>query len=111
MRPRIPRRGCRADDAARRPTMKHLTLTAAALVMLAAATASAQDLERCYGIAPAGTAEGVGDEERAGSGEVDFQGDAWVRVPAGTCMTEAAPIQADGTPRRGSLEPLDRDRP
>lgn len=88
-----------------------LTAAATALVMLAAATASAQDTERCYGIAPAGTAEGIDDDERPESGAVDFQGNAWVSIPIGTCMTEAAPVQADGTPRRGSLEPLDRDRP
>jgi hypothetical protein len=34
-----------------------------------------------------------------------------VAVPAGTCLTMTVPVQPDGTPRRGALEPLDRDRP
>ncbi len=86
--------------------------TAALLLALAAAgPAAAQSQERCYGVAPAGAADGIGDEERAGAGEVDYQGNAWVWVPTGSCMTQAAPVQDDGTPRRGSLEPLHRDLP
>ena len=42
---------------------------------------------------------------------MDYQGDAWIWVPAGTCLTMALPVQPDGTPRRGAHEPLDRDRP
>jgi hypothetical protein len=32
-------------------------------------------------------------------------------VASGSCMTMPLPVQPDGTPRRGALEPLDRDRP
>ena len=59
----------------------------------------------------AGENDGIGARGAAGSSTVDFQGDAWVMVPAGTCLTMALPVQPDGTPRRGALEPLDRDRP
>jgi uncharacterized membrane protein len=82
---------------------------AVALAALGADAARAE--ERCYGVAPAGENQGIGSREAPGSSTVDFQGDAWVMVPDGTCLTMALPVQPDGTPRRGALEPLDRDRP
>jgi uncharacterized membrane protein len=78
---------------------------------LAATAAGAQSEEKCYGVAPAGGNHGIGNGGAAGTSSVDFQGDAWVMVPAGTCLTMALPVQPDGTPRRGALEPLGRDRP
>ena len=86
------------------------TLLAAALVATATA-AAAQSEEKCFGVAPKGQDQGVGDGTTAGASSVDYQGNAWIMVPAGTCLTKAVPVQPDGTPRRGSLEPLDRDRP
>ena len=86
-----------------------LLLAALAAAILATA-ASAQD-ERCYGVARAGENDGLGRREAPGSSTVDFQGDAWVAVPVGTCLTTPLPVQPDGTPRRGALEPLDRDLP
>jgi uncharacterized membrane protein len=84
---------------------------AAGLAALAAApVAHAQARERCYGVAEAGQNDGIGAAEDPGTSTVDYQGDAWVWVPAGTCLTMAVPVQPDGTPRRGALEPLDRDR-
>lgn len=73
--------------------------------------ATAQETERCYGVALAGENDGVGAEEAPGAATVDYQGDAWVLTPVGTCLTMALPPQPDGTPRRGAFEPLDRDRP
>ena len=76
-----------------------------------ATTASAQDNEKCYGIALAGEndcAAGPGTT-CAGTSTVDYQGNAWKFVAAGTCVTMEAPAMADGTARMGSLEPLDRD--
>jgi uncharacterized membrane protein len=70
-----------------------------------------QDTERCYGVARAGENDGIDDREVEGSATLDYQGNAWVAVPAGTCLTRAVPPAPDGTPRRGSLEPLERDRP
>lgn len=82
---------------------------------LAAGPAPAQDQaqgrERCYGVAPAGGNDGIGTGTTAGGSNVDYQGDAWMWVEAGTCMTLPLPVQSDGTPRRGALLPLDRDRP
>jgi uncharacterized membrane protein len=88
-----------------------LLVAALAAALGLTAVASAQARERCYGVARAGTADGVGTEERPGSGQVDYQGDAWVWVDAGACLTMTAPVQPDGTPRRGSPEPLARDLP
>jgi uncharacterized membrane protein len=82
----------------------------AALAAVVASAAAAQE-ERCYGVAAAGANDGLDRREAPGSSTVDFQGNAWVTVPAGTCLTMPLPVQADGTPRRGSLEPLDRDLP
>ena len=82
----------------------------AALGLVAGTAAFAQD-ERCYGVARAGQNDGIAAREAPGTSSVDYQGNAWVAVPAGTCLTMPVPVQADGTPRRGSLEPLDRDRP
>jgi uncharacterized membrane protein len=86
------------------------TALIAAIAAVAASAAAAQE-ERCYGVAPAGENDGIDGREAAGTSTVDFQGNAWVAVPAGTCLTMPLPVQPDGTPRRGALEPLDRDPP
>jgi uncharacterized membrane protein len=83
---------------------------AAGLATLAIAPASSAE-ERCYGVAPAAGNDGIDDREAPGTSTVDFQGNAWIAVPDGSCLTRPVPVQPDGTPRRGSLEPLDRDRP
>lgn len=67
----------------------------------------AADREKCFGVAPAGKNAGLASG--AGKSTVDFQGDAWVWVPAGTCASTALPVQANGTPRRGAIQPLARD--
>ena len=86
-------------------------LVAAGFAALSGLPASAQQTERCYGVALAGENGGIGAREDPGSSTVDYQGDAWVAVPAGTCTTRPLPPQPDGTPRRGAPQPLDRDRP
>lgn len=71
-------------------------------------TAEADDMVKCYGVAKAGKNDckaGAGTT-CAGTSTVDYQGNAWSLVPAGTC-TE---IDLPGD-RTGSLEPLDRDLP
>ena len=74
-----------------------------------AGTATAQDAtEKCYGVALAGQndcAAGPGTT-CAGTSSVDYQGNAWSLVPAGTCMTMELP---EG--RMGSMEALERDLP
>ncbi len=86
---------------------------ACALGAMAVTPVMAQDMEKCYGVALAGEndcAAGPGTT-CAGTSTVDYQGNAWTLVPAGTCATMEIPAAADGTARMGSLEPLTRDVP
>ena len=82
---------------------------AAAFATHAAAPAQAQEAkEKCYGVSLAGQndcAAGPGTT-CAGTSTVDYQGNAWKLVDAGTCVT----MEKDGN-RMGSLEALDRDLP
>ncbi len=92
-------------------------LTTAALVAGAVAVAvsgmpvndaQAAGKEKCYGISLAGKNDckaGAGTT-CAGSSKVDYQGNAWTLVPAGTCES----MEVDGD-RKGSLAALDRDIP
>ncbi len=79
-----------------------------ALAAFAAAPAMAGGKEKCFGVALAGKndcAAGAGTT-CAGTSKVDYQGNSWALVPAGTCATMDLP---DG--RTGSLEALTRDLP
>ena len=70
------------------------------------APAHAAGNEKCFGVSLAGAndcAAGPGTT-CAGTSKVDYQGDAWKLVPAGTCVT----MEKDGG-RMGSLTALDRD--
>lgn len=96
-------------------TVLNASLAAAVALALAgaAAPAQAQENEKCYGVSLAGQndcAAGPGTT-CAGTSSVDYQGNAWKYVPAGTCMDMEVPAMADGTERMGSLEELDRDLP
>ncbi|MEM6728499.1 MAG: DUF2282 domain-containing protein, partial [Pseudomonadota bacterium] len=42
---------------------------------------------------------------------VNYQGNAWTLVPAGTCADIELPDMADGSARMGSLSALERDLP
>ena len=78
-----------------------------------ATTAAAEGDEKCYGVSLAGEndcAAGPGTT-CAGTSTVDYQGNAWTLVPAGTCGDIEVTAAADGTERMGSLEALDRDLP
>ncbi len=82
-----------------------------AAIALNATPAVAAKGEKCYGVSLAGKndcAAGAGTT-CAGTSTVDYQGNAWTVVPVGTCETMELPAMADGTPRKGSLEVLDRD--
>ncbi|MDP3339615.1 DUF2282 domain-containing protein [Frigidibacter sp.] len=81
-----------------------LTLAAslATALTLAAGTAQAAEMEKCYGVALAGQndcAAGPGTT-CAGTSTMDYQGNAWKLVPAGTCVTMETPKGM------GSLEPM-----
>ncbi len=93
---------------------KSAAIGSAAACALAAASvmsvqqANAAGMDKCYGVALAGEndcAAGPGTSCE-GTSTVDFQGNAWKLVPAGTCEN----ISVDGG-RDGSLAPLDRDLP
>lgn len=97
-------------------TTKTLVLASAVATALAGLStqAAAQSGEvKCFGVSLAGEndcAAGPGTT-CAGTSTVDYQGNAWTLVPAGTCETMELPTMADGTARMGSLEALDRDLP
>ncbi len=82
-------------------------LSAATLLSISHAAAK-QKMEQCYGVALAGENDckaGPGTSCE-GTSTIDYQGNAWKLVPAGTCED----IVIDDE-RSGSLEPLDRDNP
>jgi len=81
---------------------------AAALGGVSTAVSAQDATEKCYGVALAGQndcAAGPGTT-CAGTSTVDYQGNAWKVVPAGTCVTMDLPGD-----RMGALEELDRDLP
>lgn len=96
-------------------SMKSLAVASAvaAAFVSHANTASAQSKEKCYGVSLAGQngcAAGPGTS-CAGTSTVDYQGNAWSLVDAGTCTEINLPEMADGTSRSGSTEALKRDLP
>ncbi|KIC21680.1 BufA1 family periplasmic bufferin-type metallophore [Leisingera sp. ANG-Vp] len=97
-------------------TAKSLAVAGAVAAALTAAStipAAAATKEKCYGVSLAGQndcAAGPGTT-CAGTSTVDYQGNAWTLVDAGTCEGLELPAQADGSARSGSLEPLERDLP
>lgn len=84
-----------------------LTLATALSLGALSSAAAAEDAprggkEKCYGIAKAGEndcAAGPGTS-CAGSSKVDWQGNAWKLVPAGTCTSIETPKG------KGSLTPI-----
>jgi uncharacterized membrane protein len=96
-------------------TMKTVAVAGVFAATMAAHTtpASAQSKEKCYGVSMAGQndcAAGPGTT-CAGTASVDYQGNAWKLVDAGTCASMDLPKMANGKARMGSLEALKRDMP
>lgn len=96
-------------------TVKTFAIAGAVAAALTAQTqsVSAQSKEKCYGVSLAGQndcAAGPGTT-CAGTSVVDYQGNAWTLVDAGTCTDIELPAMADGTARQGSLDALERDLP
>jgi uncharacterized membrane protein len=86
---------------------------AAGLTAHFAGPAQAQEMEKCFGVALAGQndcAAGAGTT-CAGTSKVDYQGNSWKMVPAGTCLTMELPKAADGAARAGAMEAQERDVP
>ncbi len=70
----------------------------AALTMAAAPSQAADEKEKCFGIALKGKndcAAGPGTT-CAGTSKVDYQGNAWNYVPAGTCTKTESPTSPTG---------------
>lgn len=81
---------------------------AASFTAHATTEASAAGKEKCFGVSLAGQndcAAGAGTT-CAGTSKVDYQGNAWSLVDAGTCETMELPGD-----RMGSLKELKRDLP
>lgn len=80
-----------------------LGAAAAALTAHAVVPAAAQENEKCFGVSLAGEndcAAGPGTT-CAGTSTVDYQGNAWTLVPAGTCGEIELPASDDGMARMG----------
>lgn len=88
-------------------------IIAGALMTALAGVAHAQENEKCFGVSLAGQNDCAAGEGTtcAGTSTVDYQGNAWKLVPAGTCEGMELPAAADGTARKGSLTALERDMP
>ena len=90
-------------------TLAIATSLAAALSAQFVMTANADDAkEKCFGVAMAGQndcAAGAGTT-CAGTSKVDYQGNEFKLVPAGSCTTMALPGG-----RMGSLTAIERDLP
>lgn len=82
-------------------TAASLALALGAAMTVVALPASADDpagMEKCYGVALKGKNDckaGAGTT-CAGSARVDYQGNAWKLVPAGTCLKTPSPTSPTG---------------
>jgi len=90
-------------------SIKALTVAGAVATALSAtvAPAAAQDNEKCFGVSMAGEndcAAGPGTT-CAGTSAIDYQGNAWTLVPAGTCADMELPDGRHGE----SLATLEAD--
>ncbi len=89
-----------------------MVVASAFAAALTATSGHAMGQEKCFGVALAGEngcAAGPGTT-CAGTSTVDYQGNAWSLVDAGTCE-DITIAGADGVERKGSLMELDRDLP
>lgn len=80
-----------------------LALGTAVALSAVSMPAQAASKEKCYGVALAGQndcAAGPGTS-CAGTSTMDYQGNAWKLVPAGTCMDMSSPTSPSG---HGKLE-------
>ena len=80
-------------------TLALMGAVAAAATAFATAPATAQDQVKCFGVSLAGENQcsaGPGTT-CGGTSTVDYQGNAWTFVEAGTCTEIELPAMADGT--------------
>jgi uncharacterized membrane protein len=94
-------------------TMKTAALVGIVAASIAGSGVHAMEKEKCFGVSLAGEndcAAGPGTT-CAGSSTMDYQGNAWTLVDAGTCGEITLPDMADGSARMGALEAIERDLP
>ncbi len=94
------------------PAILASALLAAANLAVADVAAADDKKVKCYGVSLAGKNDckaGPGTT-CAGSSTVDYQGNAWKLVPAGTCESMSFKTK-DGREVKGSLKELKRDIP
>ena len=94
------------------PMFLAAALLAAANFAATDAAQAADKKEKCYGVSLAGKNDckaGPGTSCQ-GSSTVDYQGNAWTLVPAGTCEKMTFKTK-DGREVTGSLKELKRDLP
>ena len=75
-----------------------LALALGAALTMASTPAAAQATEKCFGVAMSGKndcAAGPGTS-CAGTSKVDYQANAWKKVPAGTCEKTASKTSPTG---------------
>ena len=94
------------------PLIMAAALIAAANFAASDAAEAADKGEKCYGVALAGKngCQAGPGTTCAGTSTVDYQGNAWKIVPAGTCEKMTFTTK-DGREVMGSLKELDRDIP
>jgi len=95
--------------------MKKSTMLLAAALVTAATLATADiakagKMEKCFGVSLAGENECAAGPGTTcdGTSTIDYQGNAWTLVPAGTCEVTTI-TTADGRGIIGSLNALTRD--
>jgi len=111
----MPESGAERDEPASRKPEKQIPMTTktvtasilaasvAAAMASVATPAAAADQEKCYGVSLAGQNDcAAGAHSCAGHSTVDYDGQSFKLVPAGTCIEMQTPEGA------GSLEPIDR---
>ena len=94
----------------KKSTMLLASALVTATILATADTAKAEKMEKCYGVSLAGEndcAAGPGTT-CAGTSTINYQGNAWTLVPAGTCKVTTI-TTADGREITGSLTALTRD--
>jgi uncharacterized membrane protein len=81
-----------------------LAIAGAVTAILASPAAQAAGKEKCYGVALAGQNDCAAGEGTscAGTSTIDYQGNSWKYVPAGTCVSMETPLG------KGSLEAIKR---
>lgn len=90
-------------------TAKNITLAAlagavtTAMATFAVPAQAAEDMEKCYGVSLKGQNDcAAAPNSCAGTSTVDYQGNSFKLVPAGTCTDIETPLGP------GSLEPIQR---